>query len=432
VAAFARSLRETLPEAGTGDTGVVFRELFERIVPPSFGTTNPGFMAYVPGGGLPHAAVADLVTGVVNRYIGVWRAAPGLVQLETNVVRWLADLVGLPETALGTLTTGGSLASLTALVAARSARLGEDTSNATIYVSDQVHHSVTKAAIQVGFGPDAIREIPSDDTFRMRPDALRRHVAEDRAGGLRPFLVVGSAGTTNTGAVDDLEALATVAADEALWFHVDAAYGGFFLLTERGRRVMQGIERADSLVLDPHKGLFLPYGTGAVLVRDGTTLRRAFGGTASYMPTLQDEPDLVDFCEISPELSRECRGLRLWLPIKMHGVDTFRRALDEKLDLTAWATAALREIDSIEIVAEPQLSTVAFRLMRPDHGEEELTRLNRELLERIDARQRVLLTSTTTGGRFLIRICIVSFRTHFDRVQECVQIIRDAVEELRV
>ena len=428
-AALARALRAPAPETGS-DAATLLRDLFERMVPPSFAATSPGFMAYVPGGGLPHAAVADLVADVVNRYIGVWRAAPALVQLEANVVRWLCDLVEFPPTARGVLTTGGSLAGLSALITARRARLEDDVGGAVIYVSDQVHHSVTKAAVQVGFPARAVRVIPSDASFKVDVGALERSIAADRAAGARPFLVVGSAGTTNTGAVDDLAAIGDVAVREGLWFHVDAAYGGFFLLTERGRAAMRGIARADSVVLDPHKGLFLPYGTGAVLVRDGAALRRAFGGTAAYMPALQDEPDLVDFCEISPELSRDFRGLRLWLPIQMHGLGAFRRALDEKLDLAAWAAAALRDIDGVEIAAEPQLSTVAFRLWRDGHGTAELDRLNRALLERINARQRVLLTGTVVGGRFVLRICIVSFRTHLDRVRECVEIVREAVGEV--
>lgn len=417
------------PETGT-DTGAIFRELFDRLVPPSFATTSPGFLAYIPGGGLPQAAVADLVADVINRYVTVWRAAPALAQLEASVVRWLCNIVGFPAGARGVLTTGGSIAALSALIAARHARLGEDVPGAVIYASDQVHHSVTKAAVQAGFPARSLRSVPSDAAFRLDIDALERQIVADREAGAKPFLVVGSAGTTNTGAVDDLAALGAVARREGLWFHVDAAYGGFFLLTERGRAAMDGIALADSVVLDPHKGLFLPYGTGAVLVRDGATLRRAFGGTAAYMPALQEEPDLVDFCEISPELSRDFRGLRIWLPIQMHGLGAFRRALEEKLDLTAWATQALREIAGIEIVAEPQLSTIAFRLMRPGLAGADLDRLNRALLERVNARQRVLLTGTVAGGQFFLRVCIVSFRTHFDRVRECVELVREAVAEV--
>jgi aromatic-L-amino-acid decarboxylase len=244
-------------------------------------------------------------------------------------------------------------------------------------------------------------------------------------------LVVGIACTTNTGAVDDLEGLARVSARERLWLHADAAYGGFFLLTERGRRVMQGIERADSITLDPHKALFLPYGTGSLLVRDAGKLRVAHALTADYLPAMQDAQDLVDFCQISPELTRPPRGLRVWLPLKLHGVRVFRRALEEKLDLAEWAAQRLHALEpQVEIVAEPQLSTVAFRLRRPGLGAEELNRLNRAFLERINARQRVYLTGTTLGDLFALRICVVSFRTHQDRMRRCLEDIQAALREL--
>jgi len=428
--ALARSLREPLPERGT-DARALLADLIGRVVPHSFTTVSPGFMAYVPGGGLPHAAVADLVADIVNRFVTVWRAAPGLAQIEATVARWLCDIVGYPADALGVLTTGGSLATLSAIVTARRARLGDaDFRDTVIYVSDQVHHSAAKAAVQVGFAPRQIRELATDDRCRLRPDTLADAVAADRRAGRRPLLAVASAGTTNTGAVDDLAGLADVAAEERLWLHVDAAYGGFFLLTERGRALMRGIERADSVTLDPHKGMFLPYGTGAVLVRDGAALRRAFGGTGIYMPEGAGDPAAVDASEISPELSRDFRALRLWLPLKMHGVAPFRRQLDEKLDLARWAADELRRVPGIELVAEPELSTLAFRLVRPGLDEAALGRLNRALLDRINARQRVLLSPTTLGGRFVIRICIVSFRTHADRVAEAVAIVRHAVPEL--
>ena len=285
--------------------------LFERVVPTSYNTAGPGYLAYIPGGGLYHAAVADYIADAVNRYVGVWLPAPGLVQLEVNVVRWFCRMVGYPEQALGFLTTGGSLASWTGLVTARRERLPERFLDGTIYAGDQVHHAVVKAAVLAGFPAANVRLVPSDERFRVRLDALAAAVRADRAAGLTPFLVVGSAGTTNTGAVDDLGALADLAEEEGLWLHVDAAYGGFFLLTERGRRRLAGIERADSLVLDPHKGMFLPYGTGCLLVRDAAALRRTHSIAADYMPRFQSDPDLVDFCEISPELSRDWRGLRV-------------------------------------------------------------------------------------------------------------------------
>ena len=425
----ARSLVEPLPENGRP-----YEELldlvFDRVIRKGFGTAGPGYLAYIPGGGIVHSAVADFVADAVNRYVGVFEAAPGLAQLEANVVRWFCAIVGYPPEARGFLTTGGSLANFSALVTARRERLPEDFLSGILYASDQVHHSVAKAAMLAGFPASSLRTVPSDGTFRIRLDALAGSVAADRAAGRRPFLVVGSAGTTNTGAVDDLEALARFCESERLWFHVDAAYGGFFLLTADGRRRLAGIERADSVVLDPHKGLFLPYGTGSLLVKDGDALRRAHALSADYMPPMQSDPDLVDFNLLSPELSRGWRGLRVWLPIAMHGIGPFRRNLEEKLELTSWATEELRKTPGIEIVAEPQLSIVAFRLMLrgPDAAAE--NERNRAFLAAINARKRVYLTGTMLGDRFTLRICVLSFRTHMDRMRECLGDVRAATEDV--
>ena len=428
-ARLARSVIEPLPSQGTPFPALLDL-LFGELIPRSFNTASPGYLAYIPGGGIFHSAVADLIADATNRYVGVWAAAPGLAQIEANVVRWFADLVGYPAQARGVLTTGGSMANFTALVTARRSRLPENFLPGTIYASDQVHHSVVKAALMAGFPAEAVREVPTDEEFRIRKDSLRQCISDDRKAGRSPFLVVASAGTTNTGAVDDLEALADIAAHEELWLHVDAAYGGFFIMTSRGRRVMRGIERSDSVTLDPHKGLFLPYGTGSLLVRDGEALRRAHTVDAIYLPPMQEEADFVDFCTYSPELSREFRGLRVWLPFKMHGSEPFRRNLDEKLDLSLWITEELRKLPGIEIVAEPQLTVTAFRLRRPGSSDEALNELNRRFLDRINARKRVYLTPTVLGGRFVIRICILSFRTHLDRMQACLEDIRGAAEEM--
>lgn len=426
----ARSFVEPMPERGQ-PASELLALLFDRAIPKSFTTAGPGYLAYIPGGGLFHTAVADLITDAVNRYMGLWIAAPALAQIEATVIRWFCDLVGYPSSARGILTTGGSLANFSAVVTARRERLPENFLSGTLYVSDQTHHSIQKAALLAGFPPANVRAVPVDAQFRVRIDALEQRMAEDRKAGFTPFLIVGNAGTTNTGAVDDLLTLAEIARRERVWFHVDAAYGGCFLFTAPGRAIMRGIEQADSVTLDPHKGLFLSYGTGSLLVRDGTALTRAHQVTATYLPSSEENLEVVDFANMSPELSREFRGLRVWLPFKMHGATPFRRNLEEKLELTRWATAELGKIPGIEIAAEPQLSIVAFRLTRPGLSTEALNYLNQELLQRINARKRVYLSGTVLNGQFVLRICVLSFRTHLDRVQMCLEDIRAAVEDRR-
>lgn len=423
----ARALREPLPEQGV-PLERLLRLLFGRVFPMSLNTASPGYLAYVPGGGLFQSAVAELMVLATNRYAGVWLAAPGLVQLEQNVIDWFCAMLGFGAGSGGLLTTGGSMANLIALVTARRERLPPEFLKGVVYTSDQAHHSVLKAAIFAGLLPERVRTLPSNASLALDVDALERAVVADASQGLTPFCVVASAGTTNTGAIDPLPAIADVCQRHGLWLHVDAAYGGFFALTERGRAALTGIERADSVTLDPHKGLFLPYGTGCLVVRDRGALRRTHAGTGSYMPPMQTDEELVDFCEISPELSREARGVRVWLPLKLHGAKVFRDALDEKLDLARFAAERIAALPGVELLVAPVLSLFAFRV-RPPHVTDEATleRLNRDVLQRVNDRQRVLLTGATVQGRYVIRVCILSFRTHRDRVEAGLEDIEAAV-----
>lgn len=428
-AELSRQLKESLPDQGTPLEDIL-EKLFDDIVPCSFNTVGPGHMGYIPGGGIIHSAIGDFIANAINRYTGIWLGAPGLVQLETNVIRWFCDMMRYPEDALGILTTGGSLANFSAVVAARKDKLPENFLKGTIYTSDQVHHSITKAAILAGFPVDNVRSIPSDNEGRMRLDDLKLGITTDQNAGYQPFMVVGSAGTTNTGAVDDLQGIADLIKEQNIWFHVDGAYGAFFMLTETGRNVMAGIEQADSITLDPHKGLFLPYGTGALLVRDRDTLRKSHSSHAEYLPPMQEDPDFVDYCDLSPELTRDFRGLRVWLPIKLHGIQPFRDNLEEKLQLTHWITEELRKLDNIEIVSKPQLTVMAFRLNLRGMDTDALNQLNQELLERVLAKKNVILSGTMFHGIFVIRFCILSFRTHLDRVQQALDDIKASIEEL--
>jgi len=427
---YLQGLVEPVPESGAVFSDLL-EHLFNECLPPSLNATSPGFMGYVPGGGLFHAAVADLLADTMNRYVGVNAVAGGFAQLEANVLRWFCEFMGLPQTAAGFLTSGGSLANWSAVVVAREQQLGEDFSRATVYTSDQAHHCVAKAVKLAGLGTASLRVIPCDSEYRLSMRHLREAVTADRAAGLRPFLLVASAGTTNTGAVDPLAACADFAAAEGLWLHVDAAYGGFFRLTGRGEQVLAGIERADSVALDPHKTLFLPYGTGALLVRQATHLKAAHASSADYLPAASEHQDIWDFADLSPELTRPYRGLRVWLPLKLHGVDVFREYLDEKLDLAQWLCAQLANIPQLEVIAPPQLSILAFAVRAA--ADEDVAARNRRteaLLHAINARQRVMLTGTMLKGLFVIRVAIVSFRTHQTRVEMLLEDLQLGLEAL--
>ena len=390
--------------------------LVESAAGKGFDTANPGFAAYIPGGGLYASALADFVACCVNRYTGIAAPAPALVQLEAGVLRWLCDLFGLPKGSQGVLTPGGSMANLSAIVTARTSRLGEGFLDGTLYVSGEVHHSIAKSARIAGLPADAVRVVATDADLRMDPDALRAAVAEDRARGRRPFLVVASAGTINTGVVDPIERVADVAADEQLWLHVDGAYGGFFWLTERGRAALAGIGRADSVTLDPHKGMFLPYGTGCLLARDARALRDAHELHAAYLPGGSEDEALPDFSAYSPELTRDFRGLRLWLPLHLHGVRAFSEALDEKLDLARMVHERLSAA-GLQLPWPPQLSLVTFK--QPGATDDQ----TEDLLARINSSGRVWLSSAPVEGETYIRMCILSHRSTRERMEEAVDVI---------
>jgi aromatic-L-amino-acid/L-tryptophan decarboxylase len=425
VEALCASLRDPVPPESSQAIETVLERLRPAIA-KSYNAAGPGYLAYIPGGGIYTAALAALVASAVNRYVGVTPAAPALVEIEQAVTRWLCALMGLPRGAQGLLTSGGSLSNFSALVAARHEKLGEELAGGTIYFSEETHHCVAKAARLAGFPRASLRALPTDERFRLLPDALEAAVREDRARGLRPFLVVANVGTTNTGAIDPLADVLRIARGHGLWVHADAAYGGFFRLAPGGEELLRGIEDCDSITLDPHKGLFMPYGIGALLVRDGLALARAHRESADYVQDVSEAGSL-GFADLSPELSRDFRGLRVWLPVQLHGLAPFRAQLAEKLALARWAYEQLREDDRFEVLDEPQLSIVAFRLRAPAA---EAERLGPELLRRVNERRRVFLSSTRLRGRYALRICVLSFRTHADRVQDAVSALREEARAL--
>jgi aromatic-L-amino-acid decarboxylase len=404
------AMREAAPEHGA-PIEAILDPLFNDWVPRSFTTPSPGYLAYIPGGGLYPAAVADFISAATNRYTGVWLAAPALVQLEANVLEWFRDWMSFPPSTRGLLTTGGSMAAFNAVLCARERHLGCDVRPGVLYATTHVHHSVEKAAKLAGVFEDRVRHIPVDADFRMRVDALIEAVRADRAAGLRPFMVVSSAGTTNTGAVDPLDAIAEVCAAEGLWHHVDGAYGAFFHMCPELRPLLTGLPRADSLTLDPHKGLFLPYGTGALLVRDGSALRAVHGMSAGYLPGTPDPDAFYDPSQYGPELSRGFPGLRIWMCLKVFGAARFRAALAEKQALAMQAAGRIAALPGIEMVAPPQLSLFAFYATRPGATLDEENRATADLLERVTRRGRIMLTGCTVDGRFLGRVCVLSFRT---------------------
>jgi len=417
----ARSLREPVPEQPSA-LELLLDGLFDEWIPRSFNAPGPGYLAYIPGGGLFPAALADFIADATNRYTGVWQASPVLVQLEANALDWLRDWMDFPPTTRGLFTTGGSMANFNAILCARERHLGVEIRRGVMYTSTQAHHSIAKSARLAGVFADRVRSIEVDEMFRIRVDTLRAAIDRERPDGLSPFLVVSSAGTTNTGAVDPLEAVADLCASEGLWHHVDGAYGAAFYMEPRLRPLLAGLPRADSLTLDPHKGMFLPYGTGALLVRDGAALRAAHDVPhAGYLPTLPDADEFYDPSLHGPDLSRGFPGLRVWLCVKLLGAARFRAAIAEKRELALDAAARIARIPGIVMDAEPQLSLFAFHLSWPGATLDDENQATRALMDGVTARGRVMLTGCTVDDRYLGRVCVLSFRTRQDRIDACVE-----------
>ena len=425
-----RALREPVPEQGSA-IDPLLDQLFDDLIPRSFTTPSPGYLGYIPGGGVYPAALADFISDATNRYTGVWQAAPALVQLEANVLDWLCAWMEFPEGSTGLLTTGGSGATFNAIVCARERHLGADIRAGTIYTSSQAHLSIIKAAKLAGIRDDRVRVIPVDGAYRMRIDALEAAIAADRAAGLVPFCVCSSAGTTNTGAVDPLDAIADVAAREGMWHHIDGAYGAFFHACPELRPLLRGLPRGDSLTLDPHKGMFLPYGTGALLVRDAAALRAVHSATAGYLPHTDEE--FYDPHQYGPELSRGFPGLRVWLALKMFGAARYRAAIAEKRALAVWAAERVATIPGVVMDAAPQLSLFAFHLASPALATlEAQNAATEQWVERVTARGKVLLSGCTVDGRYLARVCVLSFRTRMAQMETAVQHLAEEAAPLIV
>jgi len=374
-----------------------------------------GHLSYIPNSGMYTAALGEFLAAGLNRYTGVASAAPGFSAIEHGVVDWLCSIFDLGEESAGLLLSGGSMANFTGIVTARTSRLGDDFSKGVLYVTRHTHHSAAKAARLAGFRADQVVVIDVDDDRRMSIDALRAQAAEDRAGGREPFLVIASAGTTDTGTVDRLDDVAEVASQESLWLHIDAAYGGFFQLTERGRAVLTGIERADSIALDPHKGLSIPFGVGALVVRDEAALVDAHLGRGAYLRDDDFYNGIRDIASLGPELSRPFRALSVWLPLQLHGVAPFREALDSSLDVAQHGYERLQGVRGVETTWKPDLSIVAFRFENDDLGRKAWMAVNED--------REVHLSPTIIDDRFVLRFAVLNRRTTTDHIDHAIDII---------
>jgi len=397
----------------------------DEVATKGINAASGGHLGYIPGGGIYTSALADYLVDITNEYTGMYFSCPGGVAIEQELLNWMKSIFKFPKSAIGNLTSGGSIATLIALTAARDKHgiKNAKIEKSVIYVSPQVHHCINKALRIIGLEDVIIRHVELDAYSRIVTSDLQTKISDDKTHGLNPFLVIASAGTTDTGAVDPLQTIGEIAEEHDLWYHIDAAYGGFFILTEEKKDKFKGIALADSLVIDPHKGLFLPYGLGAVLVKDKEAVYHSNHYRASYMQDATVDDNIpINPADVSPELTKPFRSLRLWLPIQLHGIAPFIACLEEKILLTAYFRSELEKI-GFKLGPEPDLSVSYF--WYPSEKEDE-NEFNDKLMQEIHNDGEIFLSSTTIKGKFVIRMAILSFRTKLETIDRAIAMIQKA------
>src|SRR5579884_776779 len=416
-----------LPEQGIGPAVVSsLGDVLNHSRPPS-----PRFFGYVLGSGEPVAAIADLLTSVLNQNVTAWRSSPAAVTIEHTVVGWLAEAIGCKGFS-GSLTGGGSPANLMGLAMAREKIAPANERGAhggVVYASEEVHMSIGKSVALLGIGRENLHLIPVDDAFRMRTNELEAAIQSDMRAGKTPMAVVASAGTVNTGAIDPLREVAEIAHRHGAWLHVDGAYGALAAIAAPEK--FAGLDRTDSLSLDPHKWLYQPLDCGCLLFGDPDGARHAFSHSGDYAKALSQDPiEGFAFFDESIELSRRFRALKLWLSLRYHGLNAFRQAIARDLQHAQQLAAEVRNRPELELLAPVELSAVCFRYVRPDAAESMLNDLNARILKRVIERGRVYISNASVRGRFALRACFVNHRTTTDDVRAIVEEVIQAANEV--
>jgi glutamate/tyrosine decarboxylase-like PLP-dependent enzyme len=424
--ALVGSIAPTAPEQGIGFDAAL-TELAERVLPFHAREPHPHFLGYVPSIPTFPAVLGDWLATGYNFFAGVWPIASGPNEIELVVLDWFRQWLGMPNGTGGLLTSGGSTATLMAVVAARHARVGDDTSllpRLTLYTSTQAHSAIIRAAWIAGISRENVRVLAVDDAWRLRAKTVRDAVAADRAAGRVPFLVVASAGTTNTGAVDDLSAIGELCARESLWLHVDAAYGAFASLTSRGGEILRGIERADSIVLDPHKWLYVPFECGCLLAREPASLKAAFHIFPEYLKDVAPGEEEVNFADYGEQLTRYARAIKIWLSVRTFGLAPIRSMIERGIALAEYGESLVRRESILEVLAPARLGILCFRVHPADVDDPaELDGLNERVNARVNEQGGFLISSTKVNGVFSLRICTHNWRTSEADITELMALV---------
>jgi glutamate/tyrosine decarboxylase-like PLP-dependent enzyme len=414
-----RLLDEPVPDAPQGETEV-YEQFLRDVLPYPNGNLHPRFFGWVQGNGTPLGMMADMLASAMDAHLAGFNHAPALV--ETKVVEWLREMMGFPSGASGLLLSGGSMASITGLAVARNAKAGWDVRAEgiqgghpllTVYGSSEIHSWAKKAVELLGLGDQALRRVAVRRDHTIDIEALRHAIRKDREKGCRPLAVLGTAGTVNTGATDDFDALADLCAEEDMWLHVDGAFGALAALSPELRPIVKGLERADSVSFDLHKWMYLPFEVACLLVRDGEAHRATFSQNASYIASM-DRGTIAGglyLADLGVELTRGFKALKVWMSLKAYGVERFARLIEQNVAQARYLEQLVRNEPSLELTAEAPLNVVCFRYVRPGLSPSELDALNMELLFRIQESGLAVPSSTVIDGQFSLRVCIVNHRT---------------------
>lgn len=428
-AAMEHEFQKGFPQkAGSFDE--VLTEVTERVFTNIMHLDHPRFFAFVSSPSNFVSVMAEALIAGHNAFAGTWLEAAGPGQIELNTIDWLRQLIGLPPSSGGLFVSGGSVANLTALAVARNVRLGNRIAHAAVYFSDQTHSSVERALRVLGFSQEQMRKLPSDDLFRLNLQDLEDAVLEDRALGKRPFCVVANAGTTNTGAVDPLPALANYCTREKLWLHADGAYGAAAVLCERGKEILNGLALVNSLCLDPHKWLFQPYEIGCVLVRDIKHLKDTFHILPEYLRDIEQGEEEINFCDCGIQLTRSFRALKLWMALKIFGVEAFTNAVAKGFYLAEYTQKVVESFKEFEIVTPAHMAIVTFRYMVPELSEEQIDDINEKIVNGIIQDGFAMISSTILKGRRVLRICTINPRTTEEDIRKTMELIKRCGDRL--
>jgi glutamate/tyrosine decarboxylase-like PLP-dependent enzyme len=423
---------EDAPEEPT-DAMSVLNFVVDKVMSNSNIVSHPKSYSFVPGPSNYVSTIADTLATGFNVFSGGWVASPAAAELEIVTINWLLKLFGFPsKRGGGIFTSGGSMANLTAIVTARRIKCGEDFSKAVIYLSDQAHSSNIKAITILGFRRDQIRIIPTDLEFKMSLNKLQNAIAKDRIQGLQPFCIVASSGTTNTGTVDPLLELSKICKKEKLWFHIDGAYGGAAILAKDGKQLLKGIDKADSLTVDPHKWFYQPYEMGCLLVRNSKWLKHTFTEKPEYLKDVEGNESEINFYDHGVQLSRRFRALKLYMSVKTFGLKAFRKAIDYNLKLAEQTEAILRKSSKWEVVSPATLAVINFRYnsIKLNLTEEELDVLNQKISEKIMASREALLVTTILQNQIVLRMCLINPRTTLEDIKGTINLCEDFADDI--